>query len=145
MADVLTDLKSLLTSYGFATTVQLSRLEDTPDAALAMRTYSGGPNKDLDGRSLPVLNSLAVQVIARAGKDAGVAAAQAIANQAFQILAARHATLPLTGGGTKRTYDWIKANQRPYHLGFDENDRPLVVFNLTIQQHGDLTPPTPAP
>lgn len=147
ITETLADLKSLLQQYGFTgATIQLSRLEDSPDAALALISYAGGANRDLTGHSIPVLNTLSVQVLVRVGKDAGVATAMTTAESAWRILTGRHLALPPTGGGAKRRYDWIRAEQAPYHLGFDENDRPIVAWNLNLQQIGDASnPQVPAP
>lgn len=146
ITEVLADLKALLQHYAFtAATIQLSRMEDAPDAALALIGYAGGANRDLTGHGIPVLNTLNVQVLVRGSKDGGVATVMATAESAWRILTGRHVRFPLTGT-TRRTYDWIRAEQAPYHLGFDENDRPIVSWNLSLQQLGDASNPVvPSP
>ena len=130
---VLTDLRARLVAAGITTPIALARVPDTPDAVIALRAIPAGPSRDLDGRMRPVLERHSVQLIARAAKDAGHAAADAIAWAAYRALLGKHLTI------NGRRYDWITATSVPAQLGRDQNDRPLAVVKFDVQTHGDLT------
>jgi hypothetical protein len=131
------DMRSRLTDAGITTPIALGRVPDQPDAILAIREYTAERSRDFTADGLPVLERLAVQVIARAAKDAGIAAAESIAWAAYRALSGRH--VDVTTGSDYQPYDWIEANHTPTHLGFDENDRPLVVCNFSVQRWGDVS------
>lgn len=136
MSDVLLDLRTRLGTVPEypGLPVELGRVPDSPDELVALRSYiPGAAPKDLDGRGLPVFDSLGVQLVARTGKDAGAGRAVDIATRAYRKLVGRHVTI-----GSAR-YDWILANHYPVLTGFDENDRPLVVVNFRVQRWGDLS------
>ena len=133
MTGALLDLRDRLTTSGFATPVALGRVPDQPDAVLALIEYPGERSRDFDASMRPVLERINVRMIARAGKSAGVSAAEAIAWLAYRALNGKHVTI------NGRTYDWIAANAVPAPLGFDDNDRPLYIVKWSLQRHGDLT------
>ena len=130
---VLTDLRDRLTAASITTHIELSRLPTAPDVVIALRAIPAGASRDLDGRMRPVLERHSVQLIARAAKGAGHAAADAIAWAAYRALLGKHLTI------NGRKYDWISANAVPAQLGRDDNDRPLSVVKFDVQTHGDLT------
>lgn len=136
---LLTDLKARLAEYGI-TGVTLGQLPDQPDAATALSDYGAEPSRDNTADNLPVLERLAVQVLTRGSKTGGISEAETRAWSAYRALVGRHLILP--PASPTRHYDWITAQQVPYHLGFDQNDRPLVVFNVSIQRWGNVTAPT---
>ena len=139
---LLTDLKARLTAGGITTPIHLSGLQATPDAAIALTDYSAGPPRDVAATGLPVLEALAVQVLTRGSREAGTSGAMTTAVAAMRALVGRHLRLPPTGPDAgARVYDWIAAAQHPYHLGFDQQDRPLIVFNVLIQRHGNPARP----
>jgi len=134
---VIVDMRTRLQQYGFTTPIALGRLPDQPDTVLMLREYQGGPNKDFTADNLPVFEELAVQMWARVGKDAGIAAAQTIAMTAYRILSGRHFRMPLGN------YDrWI-ASWTPAHLSTDPLDRPIVGTNWRVQRWGNVVTPTP--
>lgn len=137
---LLTDLKARLAEHGI-TNVALSRAPDQPDAVITISSYGAEPSRDNTADNLPVLERLAAQVITRGAVTDGVKGATDKAWAAYRALVGRHVKLP-PGNTTQRHYDWITANQVPYHLGHDQNDRPLIVFNLSVQRHGNVTAPT---
>ena len=110
-------------------TVELARAPDAPNELLLIREYPAAPPRDLDPNAHAALELHSVQVIAR---GTSVAAAENLAWRAYRALPARH--LSTTSG----VIDWITANHTPHHVGFDENDRALVVCNFTLQRWGDL-------
>lgn len=138
---VLTDMRARLLDAGIGTPIALARVPDQPDAVIAIREYPAERSRDFTGRGLPVFERSAVQVIARAARDAGVAAAESIAWAAYRALSGRHALVEV--GSSAQEYDWIVANHAPAHLGFDDNDRPLIVTNFSVQRWGDVTPDAP--
>jgi hypothetical protein len=131
--NLLADLRDRLAAEGVTAPIALSRIPDAPDRVITLRAIPAGPSRDLDGRMRPVLERHAVQLIARVNKDAGHAAADAIAWGAYRALVGKHLTI------NGRRYDWITATSVPAQLGRDENDRPLSVVKFDIQTHGDLT------
>jgi hypothetical protein len=133
MTGALTDLRTRLTTANFATPIALGRVPDTPDAVLALLEYPGERSRDFDASMRPVLERIAVRMIARASKAAGVAAAESIAWLAYRALRGKHVTI-----GARR-YDWIAPLAVPAPLGFDDNDRPLYIVKWGLQRHGDLT------
>lgn len=139
---LLTDLEARLQRYGVGP-IHKSRMQDQPDTVLMLTDYTSDPSKDITRDGLPVLQAFNVQVMARAARTEGVSAAEDLAWDAMRALVGRHLLLPDPITGPRR-YDWIRATALPYHIGFDERDRPIVTFNLEIQRWGDVTPPTPA-
>lgn len=139
MSGPLPYLAKRLEDAGFATPIALARVPDLPNAVLALVERPGGPSKDLNATNLPALETLRVHLTARAGKDAGVAAAEAIALAAYRALVGRHLTIT-PAGLPAATFDWIRATHVPAHAGYDANDRPLVTTTLLLQRHGNLTP-----
>lgn len=133
MAGALTDLRDRLTTASFTTPIALGRIPHDPDAVLALLEYPGERSRDFDASMRPVLERISVRMIARSGKSAGVAAAEAIAWAAYRALRGKHVTINAS------TYDWITANAVPAPLGFDDNDRPLYIVKWSLQRHGDLT------
>lgn len=124
---VLTDLATLLTSVGAP--VVPGRRPAAPDRVVSLQTYPGDPNRILDANNLPADERLAVQVTARAERG-NQAAAEALAEAAFRAVSRRHVVL------NGRAYDWIRANHYPAYVGVDENDRPMVVVNVTARRRG---------
>jgi hypothetical protein len=134
---VIVDMRTRLLAGGFTTPIALGRLPDQPDIVLMLREYEAGPNRDFTADNLPVFEELAVQMWARVGKDQGVAAAQAIAIQAYRILSGRH--LRINGN----SYDRFIAAWTPAHLDTDALDRPIVGTNWRIQRWGNVITPAP--
>ena len=124
---VLRDLATLLTGVGAP--IITGRRPATPDRMVSLQTYPGDPNRYLDANNLPADERLAVQLTARAERN-NQAAAETLAEAAFRAVTQRHVTI------NGRRYAWIRANHYPAYAGTDENDRPLVVVNLTIRRHG---------
>lgn len=139
MSGVLLDLEQRLLAQGFDRPIALGRLPDQPDAVLALIERPALPSRDHDGRELPALETLRVQLIARAGKDEGIGAADQIARTAYLVLVGRH--LAITTDGRTTRYDWIRAQHTPAPVGFDALDRPMASTNLAIQRHGRLADP----
>jgi hypothetical protein len=110
-------------------TIAEARAPDSPDELVLVREYPSGSPRDLDANARAALEHHGVQVLARA---VSVAAAEALAWRAYRALPGRHLDL----AGVR--FDWITANHAPHHLGFDQNDRALVVCNFTLQRWGDL-------
>ena len=135
---LLTDLEERLIAAGVTTSIALARVPDDPDEVIALRETRAGPSRDMNASGLPALESRAVQVFVRAGKDSGVATAEAIADTVFRALSGRHFVHDY-GSDPREHYDWVLANHLPHHLGFDENDRPIVVMNFRVQRWGDVT------
>ena len=129
----LADLRTRLLAASFGTPIALGRIPDTPDTVLALLEYPGMRSRDFDANMSPVLERISVRMIARAGKNAGVSAAESIAWAAYRALRGKHVTIGVN------TYDWITANAVPAPLGFDDNDRPLYIVKWSLQRHGDLT------
>lgn len=129
---VLTDLRDRLVEAGVTAHVALGRLPDSPDALIAFRDYPAGPSRDFSGDNLPALESLAVQMLARGSRDAGLAVVEALAWEAYRALTGRHARV------NGASYDWIHPQHAPAPLGVDANDRPIYVVNWTIQRWGDV-------
>jgi hypothetical protein len=139
---MLADMRQRLADVGFVDApVATGRLPDTPDAVLALIEYESLPPLDFDATNLPVLERMSLQVIARVGKDAGIGAAEALAWDAYARLSGRHVEVTPASGITNR-YDFIRANHTPAHVGYDDNDRPLVVVNFSLQRWGDMEVPT---
>lgn len=134
---VIVDMRNRLLQYGFTTPISLGRLPDQPDVVLMLREYEAGPNRDFTADNLPVFEELGVQMWARVGKDQGVAAAQAIAVEAYRILSGRH--LRINGN----SYDRFIAAWTPAHLSTDALDRPIVGTNWRIQRWGNVITPAP--
>ena len=132
---VLVDLHARLVAQGYAGTVQLARLDATPDAVLCLRQYQAEPSRDRDARDLPALERLAVQMLVRGAMNAGLNEPMNRAEQAYRALSGRHLTI------NARRYDWVYSDSPPVPFGYDENDRPLVLVNWSIQRWGDLTVP----
>lgn len=139
MSGVLPDMRARLLAAvpAFNTPIALGRLPDQPDTVLALISRPSRPSKDLDGRNLPAHERLSVQLVARVGKDAGIAAAESIAVAAYRALVGRHVVISV-GSGPARIYDTIYAEHVPAHTGYDANDRPLVSTTLSMQRHGQL-------
>lgn len=136
MSAFLADMKTRMTGFthkGAAVTIAAARIPDSPDMVLTLREYAGDPPKDYDAGGLPAFESPGLQLIARVAPNAGVAAAEALAVDAMRWLAGRHVNV-----ATQR-YDWVAPNHRPFLMGFDENDRPLVVCNFRVQRWGDVS------
>jgi hypothetical protein len=123
----LEELRQRLVNGQFATPVVLGRSTPTPDAAIFLQTYSGGPGVIYDANTLPLVEFVAFQALSRAPTQKG---AEEGAQVAYRVLPGRHLTL----GGTR--YDWIVANHRPSYVGADENGRSLVVVNFTARRRG---------
>lgn len=140
---LLPDLKARLDAFGIAP-VQLGRMRDTPDHVIALNTYPGDPSRDHTSDGLPVLESHNVQVMIRASARDGIAGAETLAYRAYRAIVGRHLLLPNPTTGPRR-YDWIRAPRVPAYVGHDQNDRPIVTFDLEIQRWGDVTPPEPEP
>ena len=137
MTGVLLDLQARLAAASFTTPIALGRVPDQPDLVLTLMEYPGERSRDFDASMRPVLERISVRMIARASKNAGVSAAEAIAWLAYRALRGKHVSI--TRAGSTRTYDWITANAVPAPLGHDENDRPLYIVKWSLQRHGDLT------
>lgn len=144
MSTLLPDLRTRLQAMGITTTIELGRMTDTPDLQLALTEYGAEPSRDNDGRELPALERFAVQIQGRSASAVG--AAMDATRAAARAIVGKHLTI------SGRRYDWIRQQQEPFHAGFDENDRPLCVCNLSIQRWGnlaartgDLPPPIPDP
>lgn len=137
MSQVLLDMQARLSDQGVLTTVALARLPDAPDSILALREYGAERSVDFTGSGLPVLERFAVQLVARASKDAGADAAEALAWEAYRALVGKH--IEVTRGSLVNRYDWVYANAVPHHAGYDQNDRPLVIVNFSLQRWGDVT------
>ena len=135
---LLTELEERLVAAGVTTPIALARIPDQPDAVVALRETQAGPSRDMNASGLPALEARALQVFVRVGKDSGVAAAEAIAVTVFRELSGRH-FVHAYGSDPTEHYDWVLANHMPYHLGFDQNDRPIVVLNFRVQRWGDVT------
>jgi hypothetical protein len=129
-------LKQRLDDAAIGTPVILDRMPDQPDQVVTMIERPATSSKDYDARNLPALETFRVQLITRAGKDDGVATAEAIAWTAYRNLVGRH--LAIAVDGETQRLDWVRAQHTPASTGFDELDRPLAVVNLVVQRHGDL-------
>lgn len=129
MSGVLPAIQARLMAALPDATVELARAPDKPNELLLLREYPAGAPRDLDGASRASLERHSIQVLARA---ISVADAETLAWRAYRALPARH---HVSGGGV---IDWIIANHTPHHIGFDQNDRALVVCNYTLQRWGDL-------
>jgi len=135
VTDVLNDMKAILVAAGDAGTIELARLPDQPDAVLALRTYPAEVGRDPNGRMLPALERIAVQMVVRVAANAGEKAAMQRAWTAYYALANKHVT-----GASGQVYDWFIPNAVPAPLGYDPLDRPMVVVNWSIQAWGELAP-----
>lgn len=142
MSGILPYLEKRLVDAGITTAIELGRVPDAPDAVIALVERPSGPSKDLDANSRPALEVLRVHLTARAGKDEGSRAAEAIALDAYRALLGRHLSITPTGLPARRI-DWIRAAHVPSAVGFDANDRPLATTALLIQAHGSLAAYTP--
>ena len=111
-------------------TIFPGRRPDSPDRMLSVQSYPGDPPRLLDGDNLPADERVAFQITARVARGSGQGAAEVLADQAFRALVGRHLTI------NGRTYHWIRANHLPASIGVDENDRPLVVVNMTARRRG---------
>jgi len=129
VSGVLPVITARLTAALPTATVATARAPDTPDELLLVREYASGPPRDADANARASLEHHGIQVLARA---IAVADAEALAWRAYRALPGRHLTL------SGERIDWITANHTPHHLGFDQNDRALVVCNFTLQRWGDL-------
>jgi hypothetical protein len=134
---LLADMRTRLTDAGITTPIALGRTPDQPDALIAILESVAERSRDFTADGLPVLERRGLQLRARAGKDAGIAAAEAIAWAAYRALSGRHAEVAT--GSDYQPYDWIIARHAPAHIGFDDNDRPIVVCNFSVQRWGDVT------
>lgn len=140
---LLPDLKARLDAFGIMP-VHLGRMRDQPDHAIALIPYPGDASRDHAASGLPVLESHNVQVMIRASTRDGIAGAETLAYRAYRAIVGRHLLLPDPATGPRR-YDWIRAPRVPAYVGTDQNDRPIVTFDLEIQRWGDVTPPEPEP
>jgi len=135
---ILKALQVRLAAAGITTNVELGRVPAKPDAVIALLERPANRSRDLNATNLPALETLRVQVVARAGKDAGIGAAEAIAHAAYRALVGRHLSI-VVGTDDPQVLDWVIAEHVPAHTGYDANDRPLVSTTLSIQRHGTLS------
>lgn len=138
MTGCLPALAKRLTDATIGIPIVIGRLPDQPDAVVVLIERPATSSKDFDAHARPALETFRVQLIARAGKDDGIAAAEATAWIAYRALVGRHLTI--TVGTRTERYDWIHPQHAPAHTGVDTLDRPLVTTNLAVQRHGDLAP-----
>lgn len=127
---VLNDLGTYLASKNVGvlwTDIFLGRRPANPHLCLTLQTYPGDPNRLHGDTNVPADERLAVQVMARGPVD-GQAAAETLAESAFTRIAFRYQVI----NGNR--YAWCRANQRPAYVGVDENNRPLISFNVTLRR-----------
>lgn len=134
---VLDAMEARLEAAGITTPIALSRIPDAPDTIITLRMTSPGPGKDRNADGFPALEQHAIQALVRVGKDDGVQAALDIGSAVYRALVGRHFQ-HAWGSDPTENYDWCLANHLPYHLGYDMNDRPLVVLNVTTQRWANL-------
>lgn len=130
MRDLLDDLARLAETEGVATygtNLFTGSRPDQPDTVLVLTNYQGPANRLHGDKGIPVDERLAVQVMARA---VGYDDAAALAEQAYDALQFRHATL-----NSGRRYAWSIAQQYPAPVGRDQNGRVLISFNLRLRRH----------
>lgn len=134
---VLTDLADRMEAEGVGTkwngsTGDISmgmRFDAINSPALFLQTYAGDPSRIRNEEYLAADERLNVQVLAR-GPKGNQGAAETLAVNAWTAVQGRHVTI------NNSTYAHIRAPQYPAYLGVDEQDRPLVVFNLELRRHG---------
>lgn len=112
-------------SQGGAGDLFLSRLPETPDAAVALYQTAGGPPEYAQEIAGPTVERPHVQVVVRA------VAYSAAASRARAIFDALAAVLNATLGSTRVLK--LTPLQSPFLLRRDEKDRPHVAFNLEAE------------
>lgn len=132
MASVLDEMTTYLAAQGVGTVgtdLFAGLLPDTPDACVALLETGGMPAAHTvggGGAGSAVFERPSIQVICRGAKH-DYAAARAKAGTAFTKLDGLANT---TLSGTR--YLSIFAAQPPFLIGRDENERPLVGFNVEV-------------
>ncbi|MDR9391962.1 MAG: minor capsid protein [Trueperaceae bacterium] len=131
---VLLDLANRIHDEGVATLwsdLTVGRMPDTPDEIVTLQTYAGDASRIRNDMNLPADERFNVQVLVRAEPD-NQYAAETLAAEVYDAVQFRNQTLD-----SGQRYAYARAVQQPAFLTIDENDRPLVAFNLEVRRHRD--------
>lgn len=122
----LDDIKTILVSGGVNTSlIYKAAGPDDPNLLLVL-TESEGFEGVITMQAGLVAEEPKVQVLARGAKN-GYEAARVLAQQAYQVLKYRQQE---TVGST--TYMLMRAETPPFFIGYDSNERPMIVFNVRV-------------
>lgn len=131
MALVLDDLAVYGASNGLGTvgtSIFKGRMPDAPDECLALIPYGGLASQQQYGSDALKWEFPRVQVIARASRH-DYSTAQTMADEAYRAYAQIMAE---TVNGT--FYHCVTPLQPPFSMGLDDNERPIVGFNLQVEK-----------
>lgn len=134
---LLLDLATLIHDEGVATLwsdLTVGRMPDAPDQVVALQTYAGDSSRIRNDTNLPADERFNVQVLVR-GEPDDQYAAETLASSVHDVVSFRSETLQ-----SGRRYAYARAVQEPAFLQVDDNNRPIVAFNLEVRRHRDTFP-----